>query len=105
ELDHPVEGLLAVPSDDDRRVRLLERLGIGPDLLESHEVALVARLALRPDRLHREDALAQQPPAALPRGAVVLHLLRVPAAADAEEHAAARQAVERGHLLGGDDRI
>ena len=34
-------------------------------------------------------------------GAVVPHLLEVPARAHAEEHAAAGDQVERGHLLGG----
>jgi hypothetical protein len=35
----------------------------------------------------------------------MLHLLGVPAAADAEEHAAAREMVEARHLLGERDRI
>jgi hypothetical protein len=63
ELDHPVERGGAVTADDDGRVRLLQRLRILPDPVEADEVALIARFALRPDRLHGEHALAQQTPA------------------------------------------
>src|SRR5206468_551554 len=63
------------------------------------------RLALGPDFLHGEHALAQEPPAALPLGVVMSHLLFVPAATDAKEHAAARQPVERRNLLRERDRI
>ena len=104
-LHHPVEGPRAVAADDDRGVRPLEGLRVGPDPLEAHELALVARLPLRPDRLHGQHTLAQEPPARLEGGAVVLHLLGVPAAADPEEHATAREPVQRGHFLGRDDRV
>ena len=65
ELHHAVEGRRPVAADDDRRVRLLHRLGVGPDLVE---VARTRRgnsaSSLGPDLLHGEHALAQQPPAA-----------------------------------------
>ena len=59
----------------------------------------------RPDRLHRLHSLAHQRRSAGGIGAVVTHLLSVPARADPEQEAAARQPVEGGHLLGGGDRV
>src|SRR5205807_5969362 len=100
-----VERRRPVAADDDGRVPLLHRLGIAPDLVEPDELAVELRLARGPDLLHREHALAEEPPPLLERGAVVLHLLGVPAAADAEEDAAVREAIERGDLLRGRDRI
>src|SRR5204862_5495789 len=82
-----------------------EGLGIGPDLVEAHELAVELRLLLRPDGLHGQHPLAQDLPARLEWGAMVLHLLGVPAAADAEQEAAAREAVEGGDLFGRRDRI
>ncbi len=92
-------------ADDDRRVRLLHRLGPGHNRVEVDELAVVFGLGFRPDLLHRLDALAHQLGAALEGGAVVLHLLGIPADADAEQEAALRHLVYRGHLLGGLDRI
>src|SRR3989441_4332230 len=94
ELHDAVERRRPVATDDDGRVWLLDRLRVGPDLVEAHELAVELRLALGPDLLHGEHALAQDPPARLERGAVVLHLLGVPAAADAEEDSAAGQRSE-----------
>ena len=58
-----------------------------------------------PQRLHRQHALAQQLEARVVAGAVVLHLLDVPAAADGEDEAAARELVEAGDRFRGDDRV
>ena len=60
------------------------RLGVRPDPLERDVLAGVAGLLLRPDRLHRLDALAHQRHPRARVGAVVAHLLAVPAGADAE---------------------
>src|SRR5581483_12320403 len=86
--DDAVEALLVVRPEEDRRVRLLGRLRPLPDAIELDELAVERRLVLGPDALHREDALALELPAPLVVGAVVLHLLDVPAGADAEEEAA-----------------
>src|SRR5262249_62191734 len=104
-LHDAIERRRAVAADDDGRVRLLDGLGIGPDLVEVHELAVELRLALGPDFLHREHALAQEPPAALPRRVVMSHLLPVPPAANPEEHAAVRQSIERRDFLRERDRI
>src|SRR2546428_4662965 len=104
-LHDAIERRRAVAADDDRRVRLLDWLRIGPDLVEVHELAVKLGLAVGPDLLHRQHALAQEPPAALPLGAVIGHFFLVPSAADAEEHPAAREPVERRDFLGHRDRI
>ena len=86
-------------------MRPLGRLRPGPDPVELHVLARVARLVGRPDRLHRLDPLPHDghPP---PRvGAVVGHLLPVPAGADAELEPPAGQVVDAGHLLGRGDRV
>ena len=62
-------------------------------------------VVLGPDRLHRLDPLARQLVAGGEGGAVVLDLVRVPAIADAEQEAAAGDPVDRGHQLGGLDRV
>ncbi len=103
--EHAVEHLRAGAAQQHRRVRLLRRLGPAPDRVEVHELAVVLGLVLRPDLLHRLDPLAHELEAAARVGAVVAHLLAVPAGADAEQEAPAREPVERGDLLGGHDRI
>src|SRR5207253_7131762 len=105
EVDHAHERARAVAAEQDGRVRLLHRLRPRPEGLEAHEVALEGRFVLGPDALHGEHALAQHAPALLEVGAVVLHLLGVPPAADAEEDAPAREEVEARDLLGGGDRV
>ena len=94
-------------TDDDRRVRLLHRLRPRPRRLEVHELAgerspppsvhssLQARIFSRTILRRRRVAL----------DAVVLHLLVVPAVADAEQEAPVRQLVERRDLLRQPDRV
>ena len=55
--------------------------------------------------VHGLEALAHQLEAGGEGGAVVFHLLGVPAAADAEQHAAVAEAVRGGDLLGGMDGV
>src|SRR5918993_1095664 len=93
------------PADDDRRMRLLERLGPLLHLVEGYELPVILGLLLGPDRLHRLHALARELVAALEDGAVVLDLVLVPAVADAEQEAALGELVDGRHDLGGDDGI
>jgi hypothetical protein len=86
-------------------MRLLYRLGPAPDAVELDVLAVVAGLVLGPDRLHRLDPLAQQREPPLGIGAVVSHLLLVPARADPEEEAPAGDLVQGRDLLRGDDRV
>jgi hypothetical protein len=86
-------------------VRLLGGLRIGPHLVEIDHFAVVFGFVLGPQRLHREDPFPHQLEARVVAGAVVFHLLDVPAAADAELETPARQLVEAGDLLRGDDRV
>ena len=92
-------------ADQHLRARLLHRLRPLPARLEAHELAAELGHLLRPERLHRQHHLAHAGAAALGVDAVALHLLLVPAVADAEHHAAAGEPVERGDLLGQRDRI
>src|SRR5262249_57805678 len=88
-----------------RRVRLLHGLRPGHHGREVDEPAVVFRLRLRPDRLHRLDALLHDVKPRLELRAVIGHLLGVPAGAYAEEEAPARDLIEARDLLGGLDRI
>ena len=81
-------------------MRLLRGLGPGPNLLEVDELAVVLRLVVAPDCLHRLDALAQAFPPSREVGAVIFHFLAVPAATDAEDHSSVRKRIEAGDLLG-----
>jgi hypothetical protein len=87
------------------RMRLLLRLGIQPDRTEIDELAVELGLRLRPKRLHRQDAFAQELETAVIANAVILHLFDVPAAADSENEPAAGKLVEARDGLGGNDRI
>ena len=69
------------------------------------ELAVEASHVVGPERLHREHVLADDVAAVLHGDAVVLDLVLVPAEADAEHEPAARELVERGDRLGGDDRL
>ena len=105
EREHPVQHARPVAADQHRRMGPLGRLRPGPDPLELHVLARVARFVGRPDRLHGLDPFPHNghPP---PRvGAVVGHLLPVPAGADAELEPPAGQVVDAGHLLGRGDRV
>src|SRR5262249_46992485 len=104
-VDDAREALARRAPQDDRRMRLLERLGGLPGGIEVDEFALVLRCLLGPDALHRLDAFPQDRPAMPEVGAVIAHLLDVPACPDAEQHTSVRQLVERRDLLGGRDRI
>src|SRR5439155_21404844 len=89
----------------DWRVRLLHRLPPGPALPAVDHGSVVLGLTLRPQRLDRLHPLPQQRPAGLEGGAVVAHLLAVPAAADAEQKAPVGEAIEACGLLGRVDGI
>ena len=105
ELDDAPQRAVGAAADQNRRMGLLDGLRPGPDRVEVDVLAVVLGLVLGPDRLHRLRPLAheREPP---PRvGAVVLHLLLVPAGADPEQEAAAGEAVEARDLLRGHDRV
>ena len=93
------------PPKQDRRVWFAVRLGVGPDRVEIHHLAVKLGLILGPQRLHRQDTLAHQLEARCVDRAVIFHLLGIPAAADAEHKSPARQLVQARHAFGGDDRI
>ena len=66
-------------------MRPLPGLWPRPDRVEIHELAVKRRFVLGPQGLHRQDALAHQLEAGVVSGAVIFHLLDIPAAADAED--------------------
>ena len=86
-------------------MRFLLRLGIEPDRIEIDEFAVELRFLLRPQRLHREHALAQELEARVVTRAMILHFLDVPAPADGEHEASAGELIEASYRLRGDDRV
>ena len=86
-------------------MRLLHRLRPGHHRRNVDQFAVIFRLRLGPDLLHRLDALAHELEARFEDRPMVLHLVLVPAAADAEDEPAVRQLVEGRHLLRRLDRV
>src|SRR5437870_2621318 len=86
-------------ADNERRVRLLHRLRPGPHFHDLNNLAVIFRLGLGPDLLHRLDLLAHLLETRRKDGAVALDLVLVPTAANAEQKAAARDVVDRGDEL------
>src|SRR6202008_2079589 len=70
ELDHALEGRGAVTAHEDRRMGLLEGLGMGPDPVEAHVLAVVFGLFFGPDLLHRQYTLPEHAPTLLEGSAV-----------------------------------
>src|SRR3989442_15890956 len=83
------------------RSRLLLGLGPGPDRVEVHELAVELGDVPRPDLLQRAHLLLEPLEAGLELGAVMLHLLGVPAAAQPELEAPVREQVEAPGGMGG----
>src|SRR6185312_13157847 len=104
-LDDAAQRVIRLAAQEDRRMRALRRLGPGPDRIEPDHLAAIGGGLLGPDLLHRENAFAHQLEPRLVLGAVVFHLLDVPAAADAKDEPPARQPVEAGDAFRGDDRV
>jgi hypothetical protein len=88
-VDDPPQRVRAVTAYDDWRMGLLDGFGPLPDTVELHELAMELGLVLGPDLLHGQDSLAHQLEAAGGIGAVVGHLLQVPAPAHPEQEASA----------------
>ena len=86
-------------------MRALLGLGVLPDGVEVDELAVILGRLLGPQLLHRQHTLAHDLEARVVAGAVILHLLDVPTAADAEDEAAAGELVEAGDRFRGDDRV
>src|SRR5438093_5654604 len=86
--DHALEDPRPAATEDDRRVRLLHRLGVGPHRAEVDHLAVVLRRVAGPDRLDRLGALAQELPAPGEVSHLVCHLLAVPAGAAPEDQTA-----------------
>jgi hypothetical protein len=80
----------------DRRIGLLHRLGPGYHLRKIDHVVVILGLGLGPDLLYPLDPLAHQFEAGFELGAVVLHFILVPAAADTKQKAAVRHLIDRG---------
>ena len=86
-------------------MRHLDRLRPGHHRPEIDELAVVFRLGAGPDRLHRLDPLPRQLVAGGEDGAVIGHLILVPAIADAEQEAPAGDLVDRGNRFRRLDRV
>ena len=84
---------------------LASRFRIGPDRVEVDHLAVELGFILGPQGLHGQNVLAHLLEAGLVINAVIVHLLDVPAAADAEDETTARHQVETGDRIGGDDGV
>src|SRR5215471_8725755 len=105
EIDHALQRVLALAAEQDGRMWLLGRLGPRPAPVEVDMSAVELGLVLRPDLLEGPHLLLELPEAGLEVGAVVLHLLGVPATTDAEQEATVAEHVETGHRLGGGEGV
>src|SRR5207247_6551666 len=94
EIDDALQGIAALTAQQDRRMRLLLGLRPRPDRIEAHELPVELGDVLGPDLLHRAHLLLEPLEARLELGAVVLHLLGVPAAAEAELEATMGEEIE-----------
>src|SRR5204862_4150206 len=101
----PAGGVREHAADDDGRVRLLHRLRPGHHRAEIDDLAVIFRLVLGPDCLHCLVLLTHLLEARGVDGAMVFHLVLIPAAADPEQEPAAGYLVEGRDELGGLDRV
>src|SRR6516165_2374691 len=83
-------------TDVNRRVGLLHRFGPGDHWVEVDELAMIFCPFFCPDFLHRLDRFAHPLEAGRVDGAVILHFILIPAAADAEQEAPPTYLIERG---------
>src|SRR5580704_17837359 len=86
-------------------MRPLPWLRIEPYRIEVDEIAVEFGFFPRPQRLHGQHALAHQFEAGIIAGAVILHLLDVPATTDTEDETAAGELIEACDRLCGADRL
>ena len=100
--DDPQRQLRPAAADPDRRVWILQRLGVAVRAGQRVVAALVRRLLVGPHRVHDLDALSKHPDAHLRLGeleAVAAVLVLVPAGTDAPVETAAADDVDgRGDL-------
>ena len=105
EFHYAPQGVVAFAAEEDRRIRLLLGLGIEPDGVEGDKFAVEFRLVVAPQGLHRQHAFAQNLEAALVSRAVILHLLDVPAPANAEDETTPGELIKTGDRFGRDNGI
>ena len=100
-----LESSRCVAANEDRRIRFLNWFGPGLDAVEIDELALVTGFILGPDRLHGLDPFPRHLPAPRPRDTMIFQLLLVPAPADTKINPPARDMIQAGDLLGGNNRV
>ena len=104
-LHHTGEDVLGVAADQDRRVGLLDGLGVAAQQGEVVELAVELGALLRPQLLQHEAGFEGLRPRPADVAAHDGGLFLVPAGADAEDEAPAAVAVEGGDLLGEEQRV
>src|SRR5579864_2647488 len=92
-------------ADVDRHAAALHRLGKTLEVMKIEVLAVEAGYILAPQGTHRGDRLVGARAALMEVQAERVELLLEPAAADAQDDAAARKHVERGDLLGDVERM
>src|SRR6185295_16284070 len=89
----PLQRRVALAAEVDRRMRLLDRLGILPARRKTIELAGIARHRIAPQALHHFEVGARALRATLEGHLEGAEFLLEPTDADAEVHASARQIV------------
>src|SRR5262249_24120432 len=102
---HAVHSLRGGTTEENRRMGFLRGFRIRPQRIEVDKLAVIFSCFLGPDFLHRLDSLTQDFPALVEWGAVIFHLLGIPATTNAEDQASVGELINRGHFLSEDDRI
>src|SRR5215217_5756596 len=105
EPKHPIQDGRTVAANEDWRVWPLRWLGPRPDPVEIDISAVVAGLVMGPDLLHGLDPLPHDIHPNSRIRAMIAHLGPVPARANAELQAAAREVVDARDLFRRDDRV
>ena len=101
----PSRPLWESSANMDWRIGLPERFWASDHRAEVDELAMILSFFLGPYLLHGLNGLAQPVKACGKDGAVVLHLILIPATANAEQKAATAHLVERGDKLGSLDGV
>src|SRR5262249_57482094 len=97
--------MVALAAEQDWRIRLLLGFGIEPDRVESDKFAVEFRLILGPQGLHGEHAFAQYLETAAVVGAMIFHLLGIPAPANAKDETTPGESINPGDGLSCDNWI
>src|SRR5579862_4957457 len=94
-----------MPAEDQRRMRLLHRLGIGPEAFDADGLAVIDGSVIAPQFLQQPDVFARARRAILEVHSDRLELLLEPSDSDTENEAPATEHVQARDRLCGRERV